>query len=55
LEVVDLHGLHVREAESYVHKILERVKEGLSTGDLKVGAQGVYPFKIITVTVLNIV
>lgn len=49
LETVDLHGLHVREAEEYVHKTLEHIKEGLNSGELRPGAQGVYTFKIITV------
>jgi len=46
---VDLHGLHVKEAESYVHNILKRIKEGLNTGELKTKTQDVYMFKIITV------
>lgn len=47
--MVDLHGLHAKEAEDFVADTLESIKQRLSSGELLAGPQGVYVFKIVTV------
>ncbi len=49
LEMVDLHGLHAKEAETYIADTLSSIRKRVSSGELAPGPQGVYVFKIITV------